>query len=83
MKQKQYSPLSVAEMAMSLFAADQGYLDDVDLDKIVNFESAMHGYLRASQTNLMDKINTSGDYNDEIEAGMRAAIEDFKATATW
>jgi F-type H+/Na+-transporting ATPase subunit alpha len=83
MKQKQYSPLSVAEMAMSLFAADQGYLDDVDLEKIVNFESALHGYLRTSQSDLMDKINTAGDYNDEIEAGMRAAIEDFKATGTW
>ena len=83
MKQKQYSPLSVAEMAVSLFAADQGYLDDVDLDKIVDFESALHGYMRASQTELTDKIKASGDYNDEIVAGLRAAIEDFKATGTW
>jgi F-type H+-transporting ATPase subunit alpha len=83
MKQKQYSPLSVAEMAMSLFAADQGYLDDVDIDKIVNFESALHGYLRASQAELSDKINASGDYNDEIEAGLRAAADDFKANGTW
>jgi len=83
MKQKQYSPLSVAEMAMSLFAADQGYLDDVDLDKVVNFESALHAYLRSSQTELTDKINASGDFNDEIEAGLRAAVEDFKATGTW
>ncbi|MGB5177527.1 MAG: F0F1 ATP synthase subunit alpha [Gammaproteobacteria bacterium] len=83
MKQKQYSPLSVAEMAVSLFAADQGYLDDVENEKIVDFEHAMHGYMRASQSALMDKINDSGDYNDEIEAGLRAAIEDFKATGTW
>jgi F-type H+-transporting ATPase subunit alpha len=83
MKQKQYSPLSVAEMAMSLFAADQGYLDDVDLDKIVNFESALHGYMRASQAELSDKINASADYNDEIEASLRAAVEEFKATGTW
>jgi len=83
MKQKQYSPLSVAEMAVSLFAADQGYLDDVALDKIVDFEHALHGYLRASQAELMDKINASADYNDEIEAGLRAAVEDFKATGTW
>jgi F-type H+-transporting ATPase subunit alpha len=83
MKQKQYSPLSLAEMAASLFAADQGYLDDVDLDKVVDFESALHAYLRASQTELTDKINAAGDYNDEIEAGLRAAVEDFKATGTW
>ena len=83
MKQKQYSPLSVAEMAVSLFAADQGYIDDVDNDKVVDFENALHGYMDANQTELMDKINASGDYNDEIEAGLRAAVEDFKANGSW
>ncbi|MGB5718885.1 MAG: F0F1 ATP synthase subunit alpha [Gammaproteobacteria bacterium] len=83
MKQKQYSPLSVAEMAVSLFAADQGYIDDVDNEKVIDFEHALLGYMRASQTELMDKINDSGDYNDEIDAGLRAAIEDFKATGSW
>jgi F-type H+-transporting ATPase subunit alpha len=83
MKQKQYSPLSVAEMAVSLFAADQGYLDDVENDKVVDFEHAMHAYMSANQSTLMDKINESGDYNDDIEAGLRSAVEDFKATGTW
>jgi F-type H+-transporting ATPase subunit alpha len=83
MKQKQYSPLSVAEMAVSLFAADQGYIDDVDNEKVVDFENALHGYMGASQTELMDKINTSGDYNDEIEASLRSAVEDFKANGSW
>jgi F-type H+-transporting ATPase subunit alpha len=83
MKQKQYSPLSVAEMAVSLFAADQGYLDDVELSKVVDFEHALHAYMRASHGDLLDKINQSGDYNDEIEAGLRSAVEDFKATGTW
>jgi F-type H+-transporting ATPase subunit alpha len=83
MKQKQYSPLSVAEMAASLFAAEQGFLDDVDMNKIVDFEHALHGYMGASQAELMDKINASGDYNDEIEASLRAALEDFKANGTW
>ena len=83
MKQKQYSPLSVAEMAVSLFAADQGYIDDVENEKVLDFEHAMHGYMRTNQTELMDKINESGDLNDEIEAGLRAAIEDFKASGTW
>jgi F-type H+-transporting ATPase subunit alpha len=83
MKQKQYSPLSVAEMAVSLFAADQGYIDDVDNDKVVDFENALHGYMDASQAELMEKINASGDYNDEIEAGLRSAVEDFKANGSW
>ena len=83
MKQKQYSPLSVAEMAVSLFAADQGYIDDVEIEKVLNFEQAMLSYMHASHAELMDRINASGDYNDEIEAGLRAAIEDFKANGTW
>ena len=83
MKQKQYSPLSVAEMAVSLYAADQGYLDDIEIPKIVDFEQALHSYMRASQSELVDRINTDGDYNDEIEAALRAAVEDFKATGTW
>jgi F-type H+-transporting ATPase subunit alpha len=83
MKQKQYSPLTVADMAVSLFAADQGYLDDVDIRKIVDFEHALHSYMRASQSALMDRINESADYNDEIESGLRSAIEDFKANHTW
>jgi len=83
MKQRQYAPLTVAEMAVSLFAADQGYLDDVDMDKVVDFEHALHSYMRANQVQLLEKVNSTGDYNDEIEAAMRAAIEDFKATGTW
>jgi len=83
MKQKQYSPLSVAEMAISLFAVDQGYLDDVEIKRVVDFEHALHGYMRTNQKALLDKINAAPDYNDEIAAGLRAAIEDFKANNTW
>ncbi|MDH5515985.1 MAG: F0F1 ATP synthase subunit alpha [Gammaproteobacteria bacterium] len=83
MKQKQYSPLSVAEMAVSLYSAEQGFLDDVVLNKVVDFEHALHAFMRASHAALLDKINATGDYNDEIESGLKAAIEDFKATGSW
>ncbi len=83
MKQKQYSPLSVAEMAVSLYAAEQGFLDDVALNKVVDFEHALHAFMRASHAALLDKINATGYYNDEIESGLTAAIEDFKATGSW
>ena len=83
MKQKQYSPLSVAEMAVSLYAAEEGYLDDVELNKIVDFENALHAYMRASQSALLDTINESGDLNDEITAGLKTAVEDFKANGSW
>jgi F-type H+-transporting ATPase subunit alpha len=83
MKQKQYSPLSVALLAVSLYAADNGYIDDVEVTKVVDFEAAMHSFISSNNADLMDKINESGDYNDEIEAGIKAAIEKFKATGTW
>ena len=83
MKQKQYAPLSVAEMACSLFAANEGFLDDVDVNKVVDFEAALHAFLRANNTELLDKINASGDFNDDIAAEIRAAIEKFKATSTY
>jgi F-type H+-transporting ATPase subunit alpha len=83
MKQKQYSPLSVAEQSVSLFAANQGFLDDVELSKIGAFEAALHSYMKGQHAALLDKINATGDYNDEIEKGLRAAIEAFKKSNVW
>lgn len=83
MKQKQYSPLTVGEMAVSLFAVDRGYLDDVDVKKVGDFEAALHNYMRANHKVLIHKVNTSGDFNDEIEADFRKALDDFKANHTW
>lgn len=83
MKQPQYSPLTVGEMAVSLYAADKGYIDDVPKNKVVAFEAALHDYLRSNQKELLDKINDTGDYNDEIEAGIKAAVEAFKANNVW
>ncbi len=79
MKQKQYSPLSVAEMAVSLYAVNNGYMDDVAINKIVDFEAALHGYMRSNQQPLLDKINVDGDLNDEIETGLKKALEEFKS----
>ncbi len=83
MKQAQYSPMSVGQMAVSLFAANEGYLDDVDVNKVVDFENAMQSYMKSSQSELIDKINTTGEFNDEIQNAMHAAIKDFKANNTW
>ena len=78
MKQRQYSPLSVAEMAFSLLAADQGYLDDVDTSKVVEFDEALHQYLGGEQKDLMDRINETGKFDDAIKADMIAALDAFK-----
>ncbi|HKK14875.1 MAG TPA: F0F1 ATP synthase subunit alpha [Gammaproteobacteria bacterium] len=79
MKQKQYSPMSVAEMAVSLFAANEGFLDDVDIKKVVDFEAALLAYMRSSQAELLERIDQTPEYNDEVEGALRKAVEDFKA----
>jgi len=83
MKQPQYSPLSVALLSSSLFAANEGYLDDIDADKVRDFEDALHAYMNASQADLLAMINETGDYNDDIESRLRAALDDFKANYSW
>src|SRR6056300_121192 len=83
MKQKQYSPMSVAEMGLSLYAANEGFLKDVELNKISDFESALIAYFNSECADQMAKVNEAGDYNDEIAAGFKAGIEAFKSTQTW
>jgi F-type H+-transporting ATPase subunit alpha len=83
MKQKQYAPLSVAEMGILLYAVDNNYLDDIDVNKIADFEAALLSYANAEHADLMNKINESGDYNDDIEAGLRGALDKFKSTQTY
>jgi len=83
MKQKQYSPQSVAQMGVVLFAANEGFLDDIPVNKIVDFEQALLSYMGAEQSALLDKINEKGDYNKDIAASIKSALETFKSTQTW
>jgi F-type H+-transporting ATPase subunit alpha len=83
MKQAQYAPMSVAELAFSLYAANEGYLDEVDAKKVVDYEAAMQSYIRAEHLELLDKINENGDFNDEIAKQMSKALDDFKANGSW
>ncbi|MEZ2745820.1 F0F1 ATP synthase subunit alpha [Halopseudomonas bauzanensis] len=83
MKQKQYAPMSVGEMAISLYAAEKGFLTDVEIAKIGAFENALLAWFKREKADLLAKINEKGDYNDEIEAGIKSGIENFKATQSW
>ena len=83
LKQKQYAPMSVAQQALSLFAADRGYMADVEVEKILAFEEALHGYLTSEKGELEDQINSTGDWNDDIEAQFVELVEDFKKTQTF
>jgi F-type H+-transporting ATPase subunit alpha len=77
MKQKQYSPLSVAEMGLSLYAVNEGYLDKVDVAKVTDYEAALHDYARANHRELLDEINESGDYSEEIQAALKQVCQAF------
>ncbi len=83
MKQKQYSPMSVAEMGVVLYAANEGYLKGMEVEKIGAFEAALLDYMNSEKKALMDKINEKGDYNGEIEAEIKESLDQFKATQTW
>ena len=83
MKQKQYSPMSVAQQSLVLFAAEKGYLADVELSKIVDFEAALLSYANTQHAELMAEINAKADYNDAIVGKLTALLDSFKATQTW
>jgi F-type H+-transporting ATPase subunit alpha len=83
MKQRQYSPMSVAHQAVSLFAVDRGYLDDVELTKAGDFEEALQAYISSQHGDLLNSINDNPEYSDEAEAKLKAVLDDFKANHAW
>ena len=82
-KQKQYAPMSVAQQSLSIFAADRGYMDDVEVEKIGNFEEALHGYFSSEKADLEKSINDTGDWNDDVEKQFTEIVEQFKKTQTF
>ncbi len=83
MKQPQYSPLSVAEMAVTLFAINKGSFDDIAVNKVLAFESALHAYMKSQNKTLMDAIESTKDLSADNEKILLAAIEKFKTTAVY
>ena len=83
MKQKQYSPLSVAGIAVSLYAVENGYLDDVELEKVGDFEAALHNFMHSERKDLMADIQDKAEYTDEVAAALKDSLEEFKQNHTW
>ncbi len=83
MKQKQFSPMTVSEMGAVLFAANEGYLEDVPVEKILDFEQAFLSYMRGEHGGFMSEIDESGDYSDEVVETLNQAITKFKETQTY
>ena len=83
MKQPQYSPMSVAQMAVTLFAVDRGYLDDVELEKVGDFESALIAYMDSKHADFIKSVDDNPEWNDDVEKKMKEAVDDFKKNGTW
>ncbi len=83
LKQPQYRPLSIAEMALSLFAVDQGFLDDVDIAKVVSFERELLAYFNENCKDVIEKLNHKPEMTDEITKLFKEIITKFKSTHSW
>ena len=83
MKQGQYSPMSVAEMAVTLFAVNEGYFDDVDTKQVGAFEAAMQAHMKSNFKKLIDGINKAPKLTDDVTAGLNEALADFKTNGSW
>ena len=83
MKQKQYSPMSIAEMAVSIFAVNNGFLKTVEINKVLDFEKSLHAYMHAEHNDFMKDLVENGPFNDDVTSTFKAALEKFVATQTW
>jgi F-type H+-transporting ATPase subunit alpha len=83
MKQKQYSPLTVAEMALVIYLGNEGHLNDVELKKITAFEAAFLQFANSQYADLLKEVNTTYDWNSTIEAKFKEVIQKFKSTQSW
>ena len=83
MKQRQYSPMSVGEMSVMLFAVNEGYMKDVELNKVADFESALLSFMSSEYKELMANLDETGEYSDDVLASFKEALEKFKSSQTW
>jgi len=83
MKQTQYAPFSVADMAVSLYAVEKGFLDDIPPSEVSAFEAALQAYMHSTKAALLKKINDAGAYDEAIESQLKSAVEEFKRTGSW
>ncbi|MCH4272675.1 MAG: F0F1 ATP synthase subunit alpha, partial [Kerstersia gyiorum] len=78
LKQPQYQPLQVWELAVTLFTVNNGYLDDVAVEKVLSFEKGLKDTLKSKNASLIEAIENTKELSKEGEAELAAAIQDFK-----
>jgi F-type H+-transporting ATPase subunit alpha len=82
MKQKQYAPMSVAEMALSIYAVNNGYMDKVDRNKVVAFEAALQSFANSQHKASLDAINAEPVLKKH-EGTLKTICDDFVATGSY
>lgn len=80
LKQGQYVPLPVEKQVLLSFAVTNGYADEIEVEKIGDFEEKLYDYFESSHRDLLDKLQT--DYTDEIISELKASLEKFKGVYT-
>ncbi|HKQ82471.1 MAG TPA: F0F1 ATP synthase subunit alpha [Steroidobacteraceae bacterium] len=83
MKQKQYTPMSVAEMALSIYAVNNGYMDKVDRSKVGAFEIALQAFAKTNNKALLDGIDAKPELSKDVEAGLKKLCDEFVASGTY
>ncbi len=83
MKQKQYSPMSVAEMALSLYAVNGGYFDKVPREKVVSAEAQLQSFAKTNAADLVKSINDKPELSKDVDAGLKKVCEDFFSAASF
>ena len=83
LKQPQYEPLSLGQQVAILYAGANGYLDDVPVEKIADFERALHLQLQATAAGVIETIDRTGEVDDDTEEQLKAAIEQFKGSVAY
>jgi F-type H+-transporting ATPase subunit alpha len=78
LKQNQYSPMTIAEQVVSIFAGVNGYLDDLDLNKIRDFEKDLYELIKSSHADIIEKVNSTGELDDDTSSKLQSIIEEFK-----
>ena len=83
LKQPQYQPQTLAEQVTILYAGVNGYMDDVPVDKVADFEQAFHEQMRATHRGILESIQSTGEIDDATEEQLKTAIEQFKGTVAY
>jgi F-type H+-transporting ATPase subunit alpha len=83
MKQPQYEPLQVNEMAVTLFTVNNGYYDDIPVEKALAFEAALRAFLKSKYAALMANIEKTKELSADDEKALTAAVEDFKQNGAY